>query len=101
MDVYIGIDVACAKNKYLPLVICHLEDGRLLPLPLSNHQIKPPRGLGNALTLQDSVNETFANDIANYIETVCTAFHLNPVCIGIDSSLKPRDNNLTRRAGTR
>lgn len=32
MDVFIGIDVACAKGKYLPLVICTKENGRLLPL---------------------------------------------------------------------
>ncbi|USI27876.1 DUF429 domain-containing protein [Alteromonas macleodii] len=97
MDVFIGIDVACAKRKYLPLVICGNERERLVPFPLANHPIKPPRGLGNALTLHDKVNQAFANDVANYIETVCDAFHLNPVRIGIDSPLKPRDNRLNRR----
>ncbi len=33
MDVFIGIDVTCAKGKYLPLVICTQENGRLLPFP--------------------------------------------------------------------
>lgn len=98
MDVFIGIDVACAKGKYLPLVICSKEGGRLLPLPLANCQIKPPRGLGNALTLHDKRNEAFASDVANYIKAVCDAFHLNPVRIGIDSPLRPRDNHLKRRA---
>ena len=97
MDVFIGIDVACAKGKYLPLVICSKENGRLLPLPLANYQIKPPRGLGNALTLHDKVNQAFANDVANYIETVCESFHLNPIRIGIDSPLRPRDNSVQRR----
>lgn len=97
MDVFIGIDVACAKGKYLPLVICCKENGRLIPLPLANFQIKPPRGLGNALTLHDKVNQAFADDVASYIETVCDAFHLNPVRIGIDSPLRPRDNSLNRR----
>ena len=97
MDVYIGIDVACAKEKYLPLVICSKEYGRLLPFPLAKYQIRPPRGLGNALTLHDEVNQAFANDVANYVETVCDAFHLNPVRIGIDSPLRPRGNNLKRR----
>ncbi|MDW5286708.1 DUF429 domain-containing protein [Alteromonas macleodii] len=97
MDVFIGIDVACAKGKYLPLVICTQENGRLIPLPLAKYQIKPPRGLGNALTLHDKVNQAFANDVANYIETVCESFHLNPIRIGIDSPLRPRDNNLNRR----
>jgi hypothetical protein len=97
MDVFIGIDVACAKGKYLPLVICSKENGRLIPFPLANYPIKPPRGLGNALTLHEKVNQAFANDAASYIETICDAFHLNPVRIGIDSPLRPRDNILKRR----
>ncbi|WP_414828397.1 DUF429 domain-containing protein [Alteromonas sp. H39] len=97
MDVFIGIDVACAKGKYLPLVICSKENGRLLPFPLASYPIKPPRGLGNALTLHDKLNQAFANDVANYIETVCESFHLNPIRIGIDSPLRPRDNSLKRR----
>ncbi|MBD3586232.1 DUF429 domain-containing protein [Salinimonas sp. HHU 13199] len=94
---FIGIDVACAKGKHLPLVICRQEKGRLLPIPLANHQIKPPKGLGNVLTLHDEVNMAFSNDVANYIETICDEFHLNPIRIGIDSPLHPRDNLLKRR----
>ena len=97
MDVFIGIDVACAKDKYLPLVICTRQNGQLLPFPLANYQIKSPRGLGNALTLHEKVNQAFANDVARYIETVCVTYQLNPVRIGIDSPLRPRDNRLKRR----
>lgn len=97
MDVFIGIDVACAKGKYLPIVMCSQENGRLVPLPLGHYSIKPPRGLGNALTLHDEVNSAFANDVANYIETVCESFHLNPIRIGIDSPLRPRNDSLSRR----
>ena len=97
MDVFIGIDVACAKGKYLPLVICTLENGRLVPFPLASYPIKPPRGLGNARTLDDRVNQAFAENVASYIETVCDAFHLSPIRIGIDSPLRPRDNHLKRR----
>ncbi len=43
MDVYIGIDVACAKDKYLPLVMCYWESERLIPLPLASSPIKPPK----------------------------------------------------------
>ena len=35
MDVFIGIDVACAKGKYLPIVMCSQENGRLIPLLLA------------------------------------------------------------------
>lgn len=97
MDVFVGIDVACAKSKYLPLVICSKEAGRLMPLPLANYKMKPPRGIGNGLTLEDKHNQSFANKVANYIESVCDEFHLNPARIGIDSPLRPRDNYLRRR----
>lgn len=97
MDVFIGIDVACAKGKFLPLVICTQENGRLIPFPLASYPIKPPRGLGNVRTLDDKVNQAFAEDVASYIETVCDAFHLSPIRIGIDSPLRPRDNHLNRR----
>ncbi len=46
MDVYIGIDVACAKDKYLPLVMCYWESERLIPLPLASSPIKPPKCSG-------------------------------------------------------
>lgn len=97
MDSFIGIDVACAKGKYLPLVVCRQEDGLLLPLPLASHSIKPPKGLGNARTLHDEVNKAFANDVADYLETLCDALNLNPVRIAIDSPLRPRENYLRRR----
>lgn len=97
MDMYIGIDVACAKDKYLPLVMCYWENERLIPLPLASSPIKPPKGLGNALTLHDEVNEAFAEDVAQCIEAICCGFKLNPVRIGIDSPLYPRDNNQPRR----
>ncbi len=97
MDVYIGIDVACAKDKYLPLAMCYWQDGRLVPLLLGTASVKPPRGLGNAATLDDAVNKRFADDVASYIETVCGLFNANPVRIAIDSPLRPRDNHLPRR----
>ena len=97
MDIYIGIDVACAKDKYLPLAMSYWQDGRLVPLPLGTASVRPPRGLGNAATLDDAVNERFADDVASYIETVCGLFNANPVRIAIDSPLRPRDNYLPRR----
>ncbi len=97
MDVYIGIDVACAKDKYLPLVMCYWENGRLLPFPLANYHIKAPQGRGNALTLKDAENNAAADDVASYIEKICSDYSVNPVRIGIDSPLFPRNNNQPRR----
>ncbi len=51
MDVFIGSDVACAKGKYLPLVICSQENGRLVHLPLTNYTLKPPRGIEQRINI--------------------------------------------------
>ena len=70
-DVYVGIDVACAKRKRLPICFAALEGGRLRPLivPVERTQ-KFPRGKGNvevrerdpfaadAIALRQAVQET-------------------------------------------
>ena len=61
-------------------------------------KLKTPSEIKIALPEKDDrVNQAFAEDVASYIETVCDAFHLSPIRIGIDSPLRPRDNNLNRR----
>lgn len=97
MDVYIGIDVACAKDKYLPIVICTKDNNRLVPLPLTKHPASPPKGFGNAGTLQPELNIAYAKAARQYIELICHGYHLNPIRIGIDAPLKPRANHLQRR----
>ena len=39
MDVFIGIDVACAKGKYCPISICIEKHGKLVPLHLAKEVI--------------------------------------------------------------
>ena len=47
-DVYVGIDVACAKRKPLPICFAALEGGRLRPLAVPvDCTRKFPRGKGN------------------------------------------------------
>ena len=39
LDVFIGIDVACAKGKYCPISICIEKHGKLVPLHLAKEVI--------------------------------------------------------------
>ena len=52
---YVGIDVAFARYKSLPISICIRNGGRLLPIPLKQHPRSLPRGYGNPATLDDMV----------------------------------------------
>lgn len=97
MDVYIGIDVACAKGKSLPVVICTKDEDRLVPLPLLKHPAKPPKGFGNAATLDNNLNLLYAKAAREYIKVICDGYKLNPICIGIDAPLRPRASLLHRR----
>ena len=85
---YVGIDVAFAKDKYLPVSICLREQGQLLPLPLRSATVKPPRGQGNKATLKDVVIQQFAQKVVTYLEKVADTENLNIIRIGIDA---PRD----------
>lgn len=86
--VYVGIDVAFAKRKYLPVSICLREEDRLVPLPLRSATVKPPRGQGNIAILKDIVVQQFAQKVVTYLEKVAHTENLNIIRIGIDA---PRD----------
>ena len=97
MDVFIGIDVACAKGKYCPISICIEKDGKLVPLHLAKEVIQPPRGLGNVATLEHINNTNYAAAIKAYILSICETHTLNPVRIAIDAPLRPRESHIDRR----
>ena len=67
---YIGIDVAFAKRKYLPVSVCVHESGRLIPLPLRTRTVKPPKGRGNIGTLEDKAIQQFAQETVTFLENV-------------------------------
>ncbi len=96
-DVFIGIDVACAKNKALPVVICYQDGDTLQPLPLNTFDQKPPRGRGNPSTISVETNRAYARETRRYVEEVCRQHQLNPVRIGIDSALRARPNHMPSR----
>ncbi len=95
---YVGIDVAFARGKYLPIAISVWEGGRLLPLPLRDLDIAPPRGRGNAATIRDAEVEQFALEARDYLVQVCGRRALVPAAIAIDAPSSPRPDHLPRRA---
>jgi hypothetical protein len=44
MEVFVGIDVACAKSKRLPICVARKEGDKVIPLEF---RVELPRGLGN------------------------------------------------------
>ena len=95
---YIGIDLAIAKNKHLPVAVCTWEQGRLIPRPLRRLSFTPPRGMGNASTLDSGSVHRFARETATYVAAVCDRLALTPTRIGIDAPSAPRNPRLARRA---
>lgn len=70
-ELFVGIDVACAKGKRLPLVVARRSAGRLEPLHLGEARFpKPPVGRGNVAALNDASNREFAQDVVDYLRVI-------------------------------
>lgn len=82
---FVGIDVAFAKGKHLPVVIARWVDGRLIPYPLRHLPFEPPRGLGNALTIDDHAVRAFSSAAVEYVSSVCQHLQVRPVRIALDA----------------
>ena len=94
---YVGIDVAFAKNKPLPVCICVQEDKRLVPLPLKRHDLLPPGGRGNATALAPTIVDKFAKDVRSYIEGVAEVEAVSIARIAIDAPSECRVEGQPRR----
>lgn len=97
-QVFIGIDVAFAKGKRLPVSVCRWEGRRLVPFLLRDLELEPPRGSGNAATMHPELIASFADDTVRYLESVCGRLNVEAVRIGLDAPRAPRSNQSARRA---
>ena len=95
---FIGIDVAFAKRKRLPVSVCTWREDRLTPAPLRDLPVEPPRGYGNVATLDAAVVGTFARAAVDYVESVCKLLDVSPRRIAIDAPSAPRVEGVRRRA---
>lgn len=100
-EAYVGIDVAFAKKKRLPVCVSVLQEGSLIPLPLRHHDLKPPLGSGNRAALDSNVRQTFARDVRDYLRGVERAEGVSIRKVAIDAPSAPRRSGITRRAAER
>ena len=84
-DAFIGIDVAFAKRKRLPVSVCTWRDGRLIPEALRLLPLEPPRGHGNVATLDEARVFGLVEEAVDYVVQVCEELRLAPRRIAIDA----------------
>jgi hypothetical protein len=95
---FVGIDVAFAKGKCLPVCVCLREGVRIRPLPLATiSTLRPPVGRGNAATLDADGLAQFADQVAEYLRKVESHFAVAIRRIGIDAPSDPRSDGTRRR----
>ena len=91
MDAFAGIDVATAKRKRLPVSLCVRDERGVIPLPVAASAApNPPRGRGNAATLNENVVANFADEVAEYLRRLEIYFAVTIRRIGIDAPSDPR-----------
>lgn len=98
---YVGIDVACAKKKALPISVCVQRGAKLVPLPLKTVQATPPRGGGNVLALESSWRTDFAAQAETYLRHIEDVFSVQISRIAIDAPSEPCSANSARREAER
>jgi len=95
--VFVGIDLAIAKKKILPISVCVYESEKLSPIPLMNLSVPHPRGFGNKLSLDQNVVDQYAMDTRAYLCEIEKTFGLSIECIAIDAPSDFKLESLTRR----
>jgi hypothetical protein len=87
---FVGIDVAMAKGKRLPVAFMLADGGPPQPLPVRIRDVtgslSPPRGMGNAALVNDpSSADAFATAVADYVDDVSRALAARVAGIAVDA----------------
>jgi len=99
VDAFAGIDVAFAKGKRLPIVVCKREGARLIPLMLRGfREALPPRGRGNRVALDPKPVRDFVVETLAYLRVVERTYDLRLRRIAIDAPSCFKREGLARRA---
>jgi predicted nuclease with RNAse H fold len=96
-EVFVGIDVAFAKKKRLPICVCELLDKKLTPLPLKTAFDKPPAGFGNKAALQPQTRIQFATALVNWLNKLQSDMGVKIRRIAIDAPSNYCRSDLPRR----
>jgi predicted nuclease with RNAse H fold len=85
-EIFIGIDLAYAKNKQLPLCIATLQRGQLVPIETASMMLPEiPRGRGNVGALETEQVMHFAQAVMNFLKAVELQIAGRIVAIAIDA----------------
>ena len=96
---FVGIDVAIAKKKRLPVCVAVWNDSRLKPLLLrSNNSPVPPQGKGNARSLLPEDIAGFCQATLLYLQELERRYGIEIVRIAIDAPSDPKQDGRRRRA---
>ena len=63
IPIFVGIDVACANNKPLPICFARHDGDRLVPMPIRRELLKFPRSRGNVEICENEPFKTLAADV--------------------------------------
>ncbi len=96
-EVFVGIDVAFAKKKRLPICVCEIKDKKLMPLPLRREFDKPPAGFGNKAALQPATRKQFASALVNWLNKLQLDMRVKIKRIAIDAPSNYCHSDLPRR----
>ncbi len=96
---FVGIDVAFAKGKRLPVVITTWQAKHLVPLPLREmEEFQPPEGEGNVVAaLEPTKVRNFCSRAVGYVRSIAAAQGLEIACVAIDAPSDPCGATQPRR----
>jgi hypothetical protein len=85
-QLYVGIDVAFAKKKKLPICVVYQDKNRLIPLRLREFDLPEiPIGSGNVAALESQVVTRFANQVSQYLRSLEIQLEASIDTIAIDA----------------
>lgn len=71
MDLFVGIDLAFAKRKRLPICICRWDELSLVPIELGKDlSSRVPRGHGNKSCIDNECLASFATQVEDYLHLI-------------------------------
>lgn len=93
-EVFLGIDVASAQRKRLPLCFVEKKLGRLEPLFLPEELSQSfPRGSGNAAIVEPNPFSALALQVARSIQQTCAQLQWTLVCAAVDAPAAPPEDH--------
>jgi len=99
VDAHVGIDLAIARQKKLPVALCTWEADALVPRRIAVRTApQPPLGRGNLAMLEPEQVDSYAREVERYLEELESHFEVRIRTVAIDAPREPRSDGTRRRA---